>query len=722
LAEESAPVRAARRYADGETQYLLGDWLHAAILISDAVEDPTFRAGREYPTAVFRLADALRRHGACGSARVRYDEYLALGAREFRGEALTGAIECAVKERRSDVLDALLAEADRTFAGNPPPEVRYLGAKAIFQRTDLASGERHERAMAAFAAVPAPYEHQAAYFQGVLLVEKGDLTGAVERFGACEAKPARDARQREVQELCAIALGRVHAELGHGPEALDAYQRVPRESPHFNDALYEIAWSYVKAKQYEPALRIASLIADLAPDSPLAPEATVLQGHLLLKLGRYAAATEAYSRVINSYAPVRDELDAILTMHEDPVRYFNELIGRQGKAFDVATVLPPVAVKLASTQKEIAVALELVSALDGSRRDVDEAYAIAERIDALLARGGGLDAFPTLQQASATAQAIQNATALLAGVAATAAIDAGAGALGPDARAELGRVHAARLALEKRLAGLPRTQEEVLARLARMRARIDGVGREAYRLGYQVEGASAAITGTELWLERRRAEISGDAEGRQELSDELRKHREAIAGYEDELRSVRQEIALARDAAAGAQALDEEAKLRGEYLGLLAREWGLVGGVREGLGAGELARIDRARTLADRLANAQTQSRAVAERVGADASRRAGELRARVALEKQAVSSQVEALDAVQLETKNMVGQIAYRSFSEVRAQFYKLVLKADLGLVDVAWARKRVRIERIQQLSAQKASELQQLDDDYRDLLREVD
>jgi len=49
-------------------------------------------------------------------------------------------------------------------------------------------------------------------------------------------------------------------------------------------------------------------------------------------------------------------------------------------------------------------------------------------------------------------------------------------------------------------------------------------------------------------------------------------------------------------------------------------------------------------------------------------------------------------------------------------------VLKADVGIVDVAWSRKRERLDKIQLLSQQKATELQQLDGDFKTLLREVD
>ncbi|HEY6002698.1 MAG TPA: hypothetical protein VIV57_07470 [Anaeromyxobacter sp.] len=106
----------------------------------------------------------------------------------------------------------------------------------------------------------------------------------------------------------------------------------------------------------------------------------------------------------------------------------------------------------------------------------------------------------------------------------------------------------------------------------------------------------------------------------------------------------------------------------------------------------------------------------------ADASRRAGELRDRVGAEKVALASHTGSLDGVQAVAKDLVGRIAYRSFLDVRAQFYKLVLKADVGIVDVAWSRKRQRLDKIQQLSQQKANEIEQLDREYRALAREVD
>jgi hypothetical protein len=49
------------------------------------------------------------------------------------------------------------------------------------------------------------------------------------------------------------------------------------------------------------------------------------------------------------------------------------------------------------------------------------------------------------------------------------------------------------------------------------------------------------------------------------------------------------------------------------------------------------------------------------------------------------------------------------------------LVLKADVGLLDTAWQRKRERLDRIQALSAQKSADIAAMEEEFKGVLREV-
>ncbi|HYD39534.1 MAG TPA: hypothetical protein VEB43_01800 [Anaeromyxobacter sp.] len=718
--EEDQADRATRRFGSGETQYLLGDWPGAALLLGDALDDPTFRAGPHAATATFYLGDALRQSGACGAARPYLDAYLAGGELAHRGGAIAAALDCAVRGGRPDRIPPLLAEADAYHQGQLPPELRYLSAKAIFARTDLPPEDHFQQADAAFAAVGAPFAQQAAYHQAVLRVRRGDLAGAAERFAACAALPAGDARQRDAQDLCALGLARVRAELGDVPGAVAAYGQLPIDSPWFDESLYEVASVLGRAGQLEPALRAAETLVEVSGGSPLATRARLLQAQLLLAQGKYEAASQLYGRVIDESARVRDGLDAVLTLHRDPIRYFADLLSQRAKPYEVASPVPHEALQAALARPELARAAGLMTALEAEGRALDETRAVAARLAAVLSRGDGVDAFPRLREAYAGVQAVENAVAILQGAAASAAAEAAGAALEADAQAELARVHAERLVLEARLEALPRTVEAARARRDRRRDRVDELDRQLFGLGYGVEAARASIAGTEVWLSAHPRELRGGREQREAFEAELRKHREVVDAYERELGALRREVALARDAAAGEETLDEEAKLRAEHLALLAAERRLLDGARGRLEGGARERFERAAAAGDRLGAVGAQARELAGWIAGEARRRADALRAVVAAEEASLAQQAAALDGLRGEARRTVGQIAYRAFGAVRQDLYALVLRADVGLNDVVWTRKRDRVDRIHKLSMQKAAELEALDAKYRPALQE--
>lgn len=720
--DETSPVRARRQFSDGEIQFLLGDWLHAAVLLYGALDEPDFRAGPDAHRALLYLGDALRMQGSCGAALAPYEELISLGGGPALAQALVGALDCRVKLRRLGAIQPQLDAAQPLLTNGQPAELAYLVGKASYFRTDLRPALRVERAMAAFDAVGAPYRLAAAYFQGALQVEAGSLAAAAERFEACLTLPGAGSRLVEIRELCAMGAGRVYAALGKFPESLDRYQLLPYTSPRFNESLYEVSWGYVRGANYEQALRTASMIVDLAPESQLAPEATILTGHLNLRLGRYAAASESFNKVINNYAPVRDEIDAILTMHEDPVRYFNELIGRQGKAFDVSTVLPPLAVKWASAQTDVGGALDMVLSIEGARQDLADSLQVIGRIEVLLARGGGLDAMPLARDGWIAADAVESGSTRIRGRLADRAAELAAPALGALQRADLARLRSARAALQPRLETLPRNPAEVEARLKRMRARVEQAEKATYQLGIQADSAGAAVAGTEAWMAQHRAEIQNDPAGRGELGAELTKHRAIVTGYNESVRSLRREIAAARDAVGGTAQAAGDGALRRQYQGLVEQERAVLLEARAALPPSQAEELARVEALEQRLDRIEASAERLKEQFASVARKHAEAVGAWLATEQAGLLRQQEQLAAINGEAHDVIGRIAFRSFSAVRAQFYKLVLKADVGLVDSAWSRKRERVDKIQALSQQKSSELEALDRDYKPVLREIE
>jgi chromosome segregation ATPase len=295
-------------------------------------------------------------------------------------------------------------------------------------------------------------------------------------------------------------------------------------------------------------------------------------------------------------------------------------------------------------------------------------------------------------------------------------------AVPPDGRSELDQARAARRAIEPRFDRLPRTPQQVTERLARARSRVDGIDREAFRLEIVARGCAAVIGGSEAFVEQRRSELSADAAGSQELAEELRKHRAVVEGYAGELGALRQEIARVRDATGSVDAVAEESRLRTEYLQAVERERLAAEAARGAASAQVRSLFDRVDAARAQLERFRARARVLEGGLVEAAKHRAASLRERVAEERVALAAQDGALDVVQAASRELFGAVALHAMTEVRAQLHRLVLKADLGLVDVAWSRKRQRLEKIQQLAVQKNVETDQLEREHRPLLREVD
>ena len=65
-----------------------------------------------------------------------------------------------------------------------------------------------------------------------------------------------------------------------------------------------------------------------------------------------------------------------------------------------------------------------------------------------------------------------------------------------------------------------------------------------------------------------------------------------------------------------------------------------------------------------------------------------------------------------------MVGQVAIDSMVAVERKFKDIVLRADVGVVDVAWAEKDSRTEQINVNVSQQRRALEQFDREFRDVL----
>ncbi len=720
--EEEAMLR---RFSEGEIQYLLGDFTGASVLFYDLIANDRFKANAKYPDALFFLSDALYQQQNYLGARLYLRELLGLNSSHYRA-ALSRYLAIAGRLNEYQGIDNYVAQV-RGASGELPPEIAYVYGKWFFRRRDLPKEERLQRAAEVFSPLAAdPAGHfrlQSAYFLAVGEVQAGNLQGAVERFRRIAREPAHDERERKIKELANLSLGRLLYELGKYDEAIDRYQEISQASEYFVESLYEIAWAQVKKGEFARAKSAADILLVVSPDSTIAPEAQILQGHLLLKLHRYGEATDTYNLVINGYAPVRDEIEALLTLHKDPVAYFDNLLARNERNLDVNSLLPPVAIKWATTQREVAEAVRIVNNLEAGRHGVTESEEIASHILKALEQRG-LEIFPALQEgytrADAVDSALTRAEESLVRIEGYLVQDR----LTAEQRGELERFRAQDATLQKRFAALPATQKEVEERKSRMRGRVDEVDVEAFRLGYEVQSMFASITALGKWLDDTRAErrsnLASSPQEEKAFINRVNQESATLTELQKQLEQVRQ--ALADEKAWADAAIAGEDVIRSHFQQELSQQHAVIARAEPELSPEPAQLIRRAHEVRARSEELRARVKTAKALLRGQVAKHGRQIRDQVRAEQALLSSYASEVSGVSGEARNLVGRIAFDSFKRVRQQFYELVLKADVGLVDVAFTRKQDKTADIQKLSGQKDRDLRALDNEFKEVLKDVD
>ena len=711
-----SPTFVEERLTDGELFYRLQDYLHASIIFTDIVDN--YPQHRAYPDALFLLGESLFQAGDYLGARSRFRQILDRASepafRPYVQRALGRLIEIGIHIRDFDGIENYFQALSRL----PPTEVEattaYFRAKYLYNRAvpfedvagdDDAAGrvdlETLEQARVAFEAVPAgsPYYPQARYFIGAIHTLRGEYPQAIEAFRRVLRAEASTPEQQKVIDLTHLALGRLYYETDQLDQAVEAYQAVPRTSPSFHVALYEIAWVYIRLGDSTRAERALEVLSVAAPDSPYIPDGKVLRGNLLLRNGRFDDANEVFREVRAEFGPVYRELEQVREDHSDLLGYFRELVRTNMETFDVNHFLPENARRWVDMEGgEFERALRVLSDLSQARRMVRETADLIERLNAAIHASNRVSIFADLRRHREGTTALRNRLARVRR--SLVRMEESAGGDG-----ELARIREQRRRIERALAAMPTDEEDFISRDDRLLGRYRRLQRELSALEVELMGMDARIVATDRFI----AQTEEDQRDPEAVRSELAQHRAAIEQYRNEIHAIRRLIEIARiQVGVGDVRYQRDDRLRQEYARLVEREHQLGGG------------NSRTDPLFRRIAAIESQLDAHDARVDRVVEERIADMRRVISEEQQRLVGYREALAGLEGETEDVVGAVTHAEFNEVRDRFYDLVLRADVGRIDVAWARREEHRMRVDMLTRDRSRELQSLDDEFRDIMDE--
>ncbi|MFZ1864608.1 MAG: tetratricopeptide repeat protein [Polyangiales bacterium] len=706
------------RLTDGELYLRLGDYLRAAILFTDIVEH--YRTHRAYPEALFLLGESLFFAGDYLGARKRYAEIIERSSEpafsEYLQPSLSRLIEIAIHTRDFRDIDEYFARLEALPPSALSVGTAYFRAKYLYNRAvpiedvlnappDAVLGgidqARLEQARLGFLSIPSgtAFSLRAKYFVGTIHTLRKEYLDAIAAFrGILGQEPAND-DERKVTELTYLALGRLYYETEQLPQAVEAYRAVQQTSPHFDDALYELAWTYIRMGDAVQAERALEVLSVAAPESALNADGKVLRGELLARAGRYQEAAVVFDEVRETFLPIRNDLVRTRNEHPDLHAYFRKIVSENLDDFDIDDFLPESARQWIDLEGDYERALGVLSDLSESKRLVRETQELAARITAVLSAPNRVSVFSDLRRQRERTTGLRNRAAKLRG----ALIESEARTLG-DGQGELARARARRRELQAEVIGMPVETEDFIDRDMERLEQYRKAERDLQALRVEILGLEARIVASQTGLTVADPnKVDGKA-----LQAELAAHEQEVRDYEDRLLELRRALEVGRlHVGVGDKRYQADERERSKFLDLVERERRLAGSAGPNYDSAyrRIATVERLLEQRDSDVSTVVQ-------------RRAAEMLTVVNEETANLARYRRALGALEGETVDVVGAIAYLNFNRIYDRFYELVLRADLGKVDLAWARREEHRLRVDALTRERARELQALDDEFRDVM----
>jgi tetratricopeptide (TPR) repeat protein len=726
--ERTAP----QRLADGDLLLRNKDYERAAIVFSQIVEKYPDQPA-VYAEALFLLGESYYQSGQMLAARRAFTRVVDEGASgrlaAFRPRALARLTDIALRTRDLDALDGLYRRMGEG-AGSGDTTLAYARGRVLLAKKDLPG------AKAAFQSVGATsvFHHQSKYLAGVVALrearaaldalpekeksdgraQRGSYAAAIEAFRQVTRLPPDTDEHRHVIDLGWLALGRLLYETDQWTGAVDAYNRVGRESPEFGNALFELASVYVQMGDAHRAQRALEVLAVVDPSGSQAAEASLLRGDLELRAGQFKKALSTFEGVRGQFEPMHKQVDSFLLSTSDPAVYYDKLVEEQLAGAEAVGALPPVAIRWAREAKDGPEAFAVVDEVVQTRTLLRQSDLLAKKLHAVMHSSGRAKAFPDLRAGQQTALGAINGLMRARVVLAKALDDEESSSL----TGEIDAARRERRALQQKVLELPVTPADFQQRETLAVRKWNRVGQQIQQLQLQVDSLQSVVNALHRVLQDSATRgVVRDPASAKQFNDELVANERDLAIYRQRIDDLRQHTEQGRVASGFEDtSLFDDDNVRDRYKKALDREVALAS--RGAAGGSAAAFANRMAPLLRSADEAENRIATTLADINQRVDRKTEELLQTIAVEQTKLAEFAARLDLLDQEARLVVGEVALRNFGLVRDRLRGIVMRADVGITEEAWESREVQLVRVRSLQSERARSERLLDEELREVL----
>ena len=435
-------------------------------------------------------------------------------------------------------------------------------------------------------------------------------------------------------------------------------------------------------------------------------------------MSNFYLASDTFSKVRDEFEPIHRQLNQVIVRSQTDPAYFDTLIGKSLDKFDISTFVPPAAAKWVKAEPEVARMMVLATDMGDMQRDLAESQKLLDRIQHVMNGKGRVGIFPDLASQRTKSIEIMNQ---LVGTRQKFAgkmrqiIDP---VLTADEKKELDRIAIERDGVERQLSGMPTTDEGVLQHERTMKERFADIDRQASELNVEIQAMEAQLVAIENYYRVSRSEQKIRPEDIRQPVRDMRATIEELRGLHDKLREAI--VDARRDATAAGGIGEVERETTRKLSETLQRELAIEKRAMSRLTGSDRLAVERMVDLLSRTDAIESQLYAFDKRVDAQVANRLELVNRYLAAGKEELTRASEKLGSIMEASKSMGGGLAQAMFTKVADKFYDLVVRSDVGIIDVSWGLKDQKTQAVTRLTNQKSLELKALDEDFRKVLEE--
>ena len=699
------------RYLDAQVSFDLRHWNEAATQLFSLAEDARFKTDRRYFEAVRMLAVCLFEMGNLEGARDYFEKLVQANAKA--GEALVYLVEIASSLDQKEDLRRYTHQVARLSQQVGSDRLNYAYGKALYLIGEYADAfdalQRISQGSALYV--------KARYVVGAVLIAQKRIDEAETAFTEVIAL-ADKKTEAEILELANLSIARIAYEKGLLSKAADYYQRVPRKSRNFQRALYEMTHLHMKAsglysepdKRYE-ALRKALETLEILAGAPnlghkLSIETAILRGRINMLLGMLNYAAEAYKEVVDRFAPMSTELWEFSRDEARIGRWFESLVHEQVNPIGKTEMLSREAMDWLQEEPELGQVVGNLKDLAGQKKDLAESKDTLGKLRAALNQPGARNLFPPLRMAWLSSLELESSLVNLNSQILDWQRRTLDGALTELDRGQLKKLLAQRERLQEKLRHAPQTVTAYEARDKAGIQKLKEMERDLDEQLLRIQSYKDQVDAMMRVLREIKYKGSYNLQVRdeEEVRNELERETRNLADHYDKTLEIK--LKVQRDmilGAGGAQAARSEGSLRALLRKSQNDEATLYLEAARRSGRGDerdlqltiqaqktitlqVMRINDVRRLIDdRAAKKVLYYRGIVE----------AEARQLIANEAQMAMTERKALAVAR--------SMGTPLFVAANERLGRVVLEADLGLVDLAWRRKQEYTEQMEYLAEEQ-------------------